>query len=906
MNMKAVKETVTTEVDALMTLVRRKGRISFENAGKELDLTTSTIESWATFLEEEGALSIEYKFTTPFLIFKSDMHEYRPIPPQGMRTEDDIEGQGDVSSQERLNTVSDLLNDGAQSVQSGLFEQADKTYTQVLSEMRSLFFDLKKNRPEDRPFEDNEVLEGLNTLGSRLGNVRDHIRKKSLQHAKKDFDRLAPTFYGTYSRIKSMYFENRSKKSSEELIPDVPKPTISNSSQLDVLLKEAYDLIGDNDFNSARKVYSQLETLYAKLPTEYVERKNIIKRDMVKLNRDLTINLRETFNVKVKETVKRVDDLVNIVKGKLKKKDLTTVKRLIDRMNALFAVLPEGYLEEKTDIKRKVTGSQKEYNKVRNGVYKSQIADIKQNVNRLITVLKGELSRSDILAAESTYRRLNDLFEDIPGGFLQAEIDIENQLLDAYKELLVAKEKNSNLKMEAIVRKINGMVAQAEGLISKNDPVEASKIYLRIGEEFKRIPDGFIVEKSIVEDKVLELGEKTLSKEKDFFQDEMLKKSENIVNSLKVAKKYIQNNQMDLANELFLEISKTFNTLPSGFLKQKGEIHNQILNVYKGILMSSDAKLLENMGDSVKKKYDDLLKMIVTFHKHLEMMELHLLEPNYDYIIRMYDQLPHGFVSKNNSIRTEIQKLKKIMGLYQSGKELEATPSEGDRIMKKILQMNKEINDPQAEKLVNHYIALHSDKLDMAKPEHAPIKHHGPDMISLPPIDTPKEHVDRPVDHPKPSVAVHQNAPPPALDTKLHPKIEHIEVKHDVFDNLEKIKPKKADNIEKIKSDTLHLIKNKDFKNASSVLEKFMEKEPDNVHVKKLKNRVDRLKKIAEADEVHKLKDLAMEQIKDRRYDHAIKNLNKIKGLQPGNHKIDSLIRKIEAVRKDAAPTIRV
>jgi len=62
---------ITTAVDSLVKLVNNKGRISLDSASKELGLPENILNEWATFLDKEGIIHIEYKFTTPFLMSKS-------------------------------------------------------------------------------------------------------------------------------------------------------------------------------------------------------------------------------------------------------------------------------------------------------------------------------------------------------------------------------------------------------------------------------------------------------------------------------------------------------------------------------------------------------------------------------------------------------------------------------------------------------------------------------------------------------------------------------------------------------------------------------------------------------------------------------------------------------------------
>lgn len=65
------QDTLRTDVDEFIELVREKGKISIEQASKELGIGQKTIESWADFLVEERILGMEYKFTTPYVFLNS-------------------------------------------------------------------------------------------------------------------------------------------------------------------------------------------------------------------------------------------------------------------------------------------------------------------------------------------------------------------------------------------------------------------------------------------------------------------------------------------------------------------------------------------------------------------------------------------------------------------------------------------------------------------------------------------------------------------------------------------------------------------------------------------------------------------------------------------------------------------
>lgn len=61
---------ITTAIDSLVDLVKKHKRIGLDEASKLLGVPTNILNEWASFLEEENILEVEYKFTTPYLIEK--------------------------------------------------------------------------------------------------------------------------------------------------------------------------------------------------------------------------------------------------------------------------------------------------------------------------------------------------------------------------------------------------------------------------------------------------------------------------------------------------------------------------------------------------------------------------------------------------------------------------------------------------------------------------------------------------------------------------------------------------------------------------------------------------------------------------------------------------------------------
>jgi len=67
---------ISTGVDQLIKLVKEKGRVELAVASRELKQPVRTIEDWAHVLEEESLVSIEYKLTKIYLVWKGPSAEY--------------------------------------------------------------------------------------------------------------------------------------------------------------------------------------------------------------------------------------------------------------------------------------------------------------------------------------------------------------------------------------------------------------------------------------------------------------------------------------------------------------------------------------------------------------------------------------------------------------------------------------------------------------------------------------------------------------------------------------------------------------------------------------------------------------------------------------------------------------
>lgn len=66
------QEVVTTGVDTLIELLRKKKLVSVEEAAQIIKVKESVLQNWIDFLIEEGIIGVEYKFITPYIFLRTD------------------------------------------------------------------------------------------------------------------------------------------------------------------------------------------------------------------------------------------------------------------------------------------------------------------------------------------------------------------------------------------------------------------------------------------------------------------------------------------------------------------------------------------------------------------------------------------------------------------------------------------------------------------------------------------------------------------------------------------------------------------------------------------------------------------------------------------------------------------
>ena len=168
---------IETGVDKLVDLVKRKKKISLPEAAKTLGVSPVVVEEWADFLEEEGIISIKYKFTTPYLTERLLTRE--EIEKKGK----EFSGKKDAFVRKAEVTLS-LLDKEGEAFQK-IREQFDDIKKNLGSEIKKVKGDLKEleKYEELKRSIDSKIVEQQKAFHEQIIELENQLKKEEKRYS---------------------------------------------------------------------------------------------------------------------------------------------------------------------------------------------------------------------------------------------------------------------------------------------------------------------------------------------------------------------------------------------------------------------------------------------------------------------------------------------------------------------------------------------------------------------------------------------------------------------------------------------------------------------------------------------------------------------------------------------------
>jgi hypothetical protein len=684
------KEVVTTDVDALLKLVESKKEISIQDAAKQLEMPETSVEAFADLLQEEGIITLKYKFTTPYLVFVSagkaqEMRDEEKKQQQSFYVDKKVEDEEDVPAP----------------------EQDDDDMPEVL----------KKHG-----------------FGKETIEVKEPVKKEA-KEALTDEQRQA--------------LDAQSKKkivdTAEKLGTD--KPVQEKVKDFNEAIVHVYEDMKQGKFDSAKELYGLITHHYEELPEQYEHEKDQIVDQLVELSKKLAINV-DTFNEnEFNESVAKITEIGRLCYTLIDKKSFREASQKFEELKLLYKKLPFGFIEKKAQLHDKLVRLHETFVQTKSKVFAKEMTRLSMITVKLIEKGYTALRKEDVDVASQVYIEIKKYQKEMPPGFVQRKVKIGEQVLEFYEDLAGVKAEVSTADFRDKKVLIDSYLQKAQSHIKQDDLGTAVEIFKRAKEAFISMPRGFLEEKAALQSQLFKLDKQLLKMRLDASHEEMSEKRAKIIRLLAIAQKYVSKDEPELAATVYDEILNIYNTLPDGYLEEKTKIKGKMLDIYKKSVLAADTLFLNEVDNKVQEHYNELLQLIIGAHKHVEERDFKALAQDYEYVSKVYEELPVGFIKKRLKIVDEITKLGVELDLLNKANELKSVRIDdyrrSEKILteiyklydyllkeapedKKLLDYVKEMSAPYTIKLIEkgkgkrtkHDLALHAKTIKQEKEKH--------------------------------------------------------------------------------------------------------------------------------------------------------------------------------------------
>jgi chromosome segregation ATPase len=287
--MALTQSIIETGVDKLVDIINSKGRISSLDAAKELGVSNTVILEWADFLEEEGIISINYKFTKPYLIARKVAKKDTQLKAKEFTSKKDVFVRKAEVSLSFLEKESKKL--------SSLKDEFDKIKKDLGIDITHIKDELKDlERYEKLKLElDEKIEEQKNTSLSKLQEFTGHIADERNKYKK-----ILTQIRDEEKSIQDDKKEARSLEESERIIN---KKLAELREVIKGIEKKAEK--EEVDISNTKEHIKLLEALASKTESE-------VKKEKEKI---------EPIYQQSQDQTKKIEELQKIIINKLKSKE---------------------------------------------------------------------------------------------------------------------------------------------------------------------------------------------------------------------------------------------------------------------------------------------------------------------------------------------------------------------------------------------------------------------------------------------------------------------------------------------------------------------------------------------------------------------------------------------------------
>ncbi len=677
-------QKITTEVDLLMNLLKDVKEIPLEEAAKTLGIPVATLETWATFLEEERAISIKYKFTTPFLVYN------QPVEVRKGRA--DIFAKRLEPPDESIERIDELILKAEDASKKGDFVSIKQALPALLSKAKSF-----KDSISLDPLKKSNVEKIIGSLDLSLQRANSLADSGKFDLAIKLYSEIQRELKDLLLSLKKTFAGTGQKSASTA--PAEP-------GDIKQLIDRAYSLLSAGKVQEAREAYERLKEKHDTLPREYAERKLEIDKNLIKLNKDLSLALDRLAASQMAEGTKRIKSLISGARDAVNKADFAKAEEAYYDIKKVFDSLPAGFARDQKQLERQILALFEYLGNKRMQIFTAEIRKKEGEIKAIVRGINEEVKSGRIEKAISLYNEAKKIYDSLPSEFLKEKLAVQEQLMPLYTTLSSLYASKSSDRMGQIHSRIKELLGTMRVQIDSGTLSLAEETYRKINALFMELPQGFLNEKIELQNMTVAAYEYLLSKSKDYMDRTVSIQAKLVDKLLMEAFSYLKAGRHELAEEVYADVINAYGELAPGFAYERAVLRQKILELYRQILMSADVAILRTASAETAKNYQEILKLLVQSKRNMDSRQFALLEPDYHKIRKIFNELPLGFVQEKLKLRESVSELALCVDFYSKLMSIKEAMKEGKdagRLVSEAESMKQALKMPDSKPLVDFF-----------------------------------------------------------------------------------------------------------------------------------------------------------------------------------------------------------
>ncbi|MBI2133433.1 hypothetical protein HYU11_02005 [Candidatus Woesearchaeota archaeon] len=701
-------DNVNTTADLLMSLLQEVKEISLADAAKSLKVPVATVENWATFLEEEGMLQMKFKFTNPYLALPAAKQGQPSFPEKASEPEKmHVKNDAHAAAKDDLAPEPGEKLESAESMSIPLPEAKKMPAAKADAEEPGLFLGADKEIQTEQDV--SSIIESLGVLKENLSGTRKAAVEDRLKYVYANIEKARTlSQQGRLDLAKRVFITVKddikriaATIKSEEGLKKGPEP----HSEPKLLLDKAYTLLKENKLEETQKVYEQLRKEYSRLPIDFAEKKLELEKNLVKLNKDLSMTMDRKSIELMREGTRKINTLIIKVKEALARNDFFGAEESYYAIKKQYESLPNAFVKERRELESQILSLFEAISLKRKELITKALNTKISHIESLIQAISVKVREGRIDEAIRDYSSAKAVYEEIPAVFVNERIYLQQRLMPICQGLSEAYSKKSIGEVQEIRNSIMSLISRMRSCVEDGKVKEAEEAYESVKAIFSKMPAGFVKEKIDIQNIIIEAYQSMVSKSEIHIRRLMEAKSADVEKMIAEATECIKAGKLGLSEDIYSHAVRAYNDLPQGFMVEKSRIRHKMLDLYKELTLNKDITFLRANKTDVYEKYRQILNALVESRHNVELGRFELLEPEYRRIIRIFNELPIGFIQENLKLREDVIFLaEEVDFIRKTEKAANGNSQDSKQVLDELSVLRKKLaSRPESKQLIEHF-----------------------------------------------------------------------------------------------------------------------------------------------------------------------------------------------------------